>query len=544
MWGLRPVVVLFSVLAFAGAASATAFAAEPVELAAFNRTAIDSHPSFPDVATTARGHRFVILTAWQTDLARRLKAANPQLQVLVYKNLSFVSCDAYAGGQYVPQGVRCPDVQANHPEWFLTDGAANRLNSTSWPWLWLMDVGNPAYQQAWAANVIAEAKADGWDGVFMDDTNPTLKYHFDPARVARYPNDAAWSAAMRSMVAATGPRLQQAGLLAIANLCCAREYPGLWKDWLGFLSGAMDEMFTKWGNNPGNGYIWDWGAGGWKGQLDEIRDAEAMGKYFLGVAHSTRDDARAARYGLATLLLASEGRSTFSLAQDYTNQTWFPDYDRAGRLGAARGPYARSGSVYRRDFANGVVLVNPSQAVARVQLGGAYEAADGSKPESLTLEPTSGAILLSVPGVTPPPVDEPAETDPPLTQPLPIAPPLVQPFVPVIPVDAPVATDLPPLAVNLRASGKRKGKSARVRIRIWGRVTAPQSGAPGRTVTVLRRTRTGWRPIARARTQQGGGFRLDRRLRAGSGVVRLRAVTRHVGGAAHSGVVTIRLRRG
>jgi len=528
---LRTVIVLFSVLLCAAGASGYAFAAEAGEHAAFNRIAIDSNPSFPDLAQTARGHRFVILQAWQTDLARRLKAANPQLKVLAYKNLSFVSCDAYASQKYVPQGVRCPEVEAEHPQWFLTDTAGKRLNSAGWPWLWLMDVGDPAYQQAWAASVIAEAKTDGWDGVFMDDANPTLKYHFDPAGVARYPSDAAWSAAMRSMVAATGPRLQAAGLLAIANVCCARDYAGVWKDWLGFLSGAMDEMFTKWGNDPANGYIWDWGAGGWKTQLDEIRDAEAMGKYFLGVAHSARDDARAARYGLTTLLLASEGRATFSLAQDYTNQTWFSDYDRAGRLGSPRAPYARSGSVYRRDFANGVVIVNPSQTAVRVKLGGVYEAGNGSRIRALTLESTSGAILLRVAGATP--LNEPTETLPPLTQ----------PFVPAIPTAGDVAAELPSFEVSLRGSGRRSTTSPGSRIRIWGRVTASQPAAPGLTVTVLRRTRAGWRPIARVRTQQGGEFGLDRRLRAGSGVVPLRAVIRHAGGVARSGVVTIRLRR-
>ena len=39
----------------------------------------------------------------------------------------------------------------------------------------MMDVGNAAYQAKWLSNVLADARSGGWDGVFMDDTNPTCR---------------------------------------------------------------------------------------------------------------------------------------------------------------------------------------------------------------------------------------------------------------------------------------------------------------------------------------------------------------------------------
>ena len=379
----------------ASSTASSAGTASTVEYAGLVRTAIDSNAVFPDVAASARAHQIVILQSWKTDLMRQLKAANPSVKVIAYKNLSFVLCDAYSGGPDVPQGVRCPDVNANHPEWFLTDQLGNRLNSSGYPWLWLLDVGNRAYQDTWAQNVIDEAKAEGWDGIFMDDANPTLRYHLDPARVAKYPTDSAWTGATRSMLENVGSKIRSNGLLAIANVCCARDYGTVWKDWLPYLSGAMDETFTKWGNDPSVGYVWDWGAGGWSAQLDEVREAEAQGKYFLGISHSGATDEKAASFGLTTMLLASQGRSTFALAEDYTNETHFPVYDRARRLGAPVAAYYRVGAAYRRQFSAGTVVVNPSLSSVRVDLGAAYVAADGARVTSVTLGPTTGAVLLS-----------------------------------------------------------------------------------------------------------------------------------------------------
>jgi hypothetical protein len=378
--------------------------------AAFHRYAI-VNSVFPETKTTAQRHAIVILHAWQHSIARDLKAANPNVKVLVYKNLSFVACYRWDGDPYVQQGVRCSYVEREHPEWFLKDSSGNRLTSNGYSWLSLLDVGNRAYQDTWAANVVAEAKADGWDGVFLDDVNPTLKYHMEPARVVAYPTDARWAAATRAAIANVSSQIRAAGLLAVANICCAREYSGVWGDWIQFLSGAMDEMWTKWGAEVGQGYITDWGPDGWRAQLAEVVEAERQGKYFLGTSHSTAIDTKAAVYGLATLLLATQGRSTYSLAPDYTNETWFPEYDAAAALGSPVGPYYTLGPVYRRDFTQGSVLVNPTTAAQTVALGGTYYSADGTPVTSITMEPTSGTLLRPAAPLPPSPPPPPPAAD-------------------------------------------------------------------------------------------------------------------------------------
>jgi hypothetical protein len=593
--------ILGLVLAF-GVSSGVSSASSSVPYAGLMRVAIDSSATFPDPGGTARANQFVILHSWEKDRARQLKAANPALKVLAYKNLSFVTCDAYAGGTYVPQGVRCPDVNANHPAWFLTDSAGNRLNSGGYSTAWLLDVGNRAYQDAWANGVITEAQADGWDGVFMDDTNPTIRFHVDPARVARYPNDAAWRSATRSMLENVGPRIQASGLLAIANVCCARDQGTVWKDWLPYLSGAMDEMFTKWGNDPATGYVWDWGAGGWGDQLEEVREAEAQGKYFLGVTHSRTTDGRAAAYGLTTMLLASQGRSSFTLAENYTTETRFPIYDRALLLGSPTGAYYRVGAAYRRQFSAGTVLVNPTLGPLTIALGAEYVTENGTLVTSVTLNATSGAILLALGGVGD---DIPPDTVPPDTT-ITAAPPATfrsrnasftftanetgarfqcrldgaafadcsspatysglaagnHSFA-VRAIDAAGNVDATPANHSWRAKPHKgatsllftsslaqahdqatSGAPRGVRLRISGRVLALVSGRPLSRVTLYRRTARGWRAVARVRTSVNGRFHVNSRLRSSARSLRLRAVATSSGLTVRSRVVVVRVRSG
>src|SRR5204863_506767 len=158
-----------------------------------------------------------------------LKAANPGLKALVYKNLSFT--DSYGCSNGVDQarlstGVGYCDADHNHPDWFLTDSSGGRLNSYYFPHAWTMDVGSPAYQSKWLSNVLADVRAGGWDGVFMDDTNTDMSWHLHGRTIAKYPTSASWRAATRSMLANVGPALTSAGFLAVPNLSDPWAVPG------------------------------------------------------------------------------------------------------------------------------------------------------------------------------------------------------------------------------------------------------------------------------------------------------------------------------
>ena len=96
------------------------------------------------------------------------------------------------------------------------------------------------------------------------------------------------------------------------------------------------------------------------------------------------------------MLLAENGHSALYASTDYTKEVWWPEYDLTKRLGAATGPYRvlRNGD-YRRDFTNGVVLVNPhAQATGVVHLGATYVGSGLGPVRNVKLQRTSGVVLL------------------------------------------------------------------------------------------------------------------------------------------------------
>jgi hypothetical protein len=247
--------------------------------------------------------------------------------------------------------------------------------------------------------------------------------------VAKYPSDATYGAATGSMLAFAGPRIRAAGKLIIPNMGSWRAYRSVVDGWLDSVSGGMDEMFTKWGATSTDGYVT---GSEWETQLGEIKATEAKGKVFLGVAHSATGDAAAARYGWATTLLAGGANSSYALQPDYTNETWFPDYDLP--LGAPAGAETRDASgIHRRQFDNGLVLVNPTTSSASVSFGGSYSGSGLTNASAAVMAPhtalvlTTSAVATPTPAATPTPTASPAPTATPTPSPSPTPTPTATP---------------------------------------------------------------------------------------------------------------------
>ena len=159
------------------------------------RVAIDTNAANADYSQTAARNSVVILQQYQAPRMQQLKAANPGLKVLMYKNLS--GDDRAQPSGFVSGGVATQDA-ASHPSGTCSTPAA----SASRPLLQL-DLDRRRRQRAPTSSsgpttCSPRSPPTGWDGVFMDDTNPTMSWHYDVDRIAKYPSDAAWQAATRS----------------------------------------------------------------------------------------------------------------------------------------------------------------------------------------------------------------------------------------------------------------------------------------------------------------------------------------------------------
>lgn len=337
---------------------------------------------------------YVILHAWEHGRIAALKAANPNLKAIVYKNMSFtVDYAAHDGvdNELLPAGVGYHDADDNHPGWFLLDTQGGRVQSAHFDGHWLMDVGNAAYQQAWLDNVARELHAKGWDGVMLDDTNHSADWHLAGRKLARY-SDAEYRAATRSFLARVGPPLMGEGFLVLPNVYTA--WPSghdVWRDWLQFTSGAVQEYWTKWGHGRSLHFT----GADWTYRREFLRITRDAGKIYLGITYAPADDVRSMRYARANFLLDwDRGPSALVFEPspgggDPYSEEWTID------VGKPLGPAYRVGNVWRRNFTEGMVLVNPSTEAATVGLGGTFYLPDGSAVTRPTLGSARGLILRS-----------------------------------------------------------------------------------------------------------------------------------------------------
>ena len=331
---------------------------------------IDLNSTSYNWSEVAPTYQAVILNDWNASWIPEIKAVSPGSHVFVYKDLSSTRSNDCTGNpdgtdSCISDGVFCPPAVndsstlstgvgfcwtwRNHPSWFLRDSSGSLITETGYPTQFMIDFGSPAYQAQWLANVKADALANGWDGVFMDNVMDNTNY----GTPASYPTPAATQAAMLSMVKVVGPGLRAAGITNIGNLGYNNLYPNLWATWLPYVSGFMNE-FTYYGpsNSPE-------GAQDWIRFLEpEVQACASQEKVCIfNIGDSTLTQAEI-NFATASILLYSNGNSYISYGDNTGAQ------DPHVTLGGATDSACESHGIWRRDFADGSVIVNPVAGLA------------------------------------------------------------------------------------------------------------------------------------------------------------------------------------
>jgi hypothetical protein len=228
---------------------------------------------------------------------------------------------------------------------------------------------------------------------------------------------------------------------------------------------------------------------GWQTLANFIDRRHADGRAVILDGYA--DSAAGRLYGLASYFLFSSGRDAIANDAATRPDAFWKGYDVG--LGAAAGPRYRTGGVWRRDFAGGVVLVNEPGSPARtVDVGPGLRDIDGVVRSSVTLGAASGAVLLGAAATT----------------------------------DGPTADEPGPATSKPKRRKRRASIRARARARgvsVRGRVTGASRGRV--RIVVQRRTSRRWATVRRARAALGSSGAYRRRLaRLSSGRYRVRAL--------------------
>lgn len=358
-------------------------------------------PTQAEIEKEAARRSYVMLNAWDHELATKLKTANPKLKVFCYKDASSTrSYDSNPNHSLLPTGV---SYQTAMSTWFLTDSSNRRLQYSGYSGHWQMDVGNGGYQAEWATNVVQMKRNwPVWDGILVDNLLWEADSYHDGVVSPKYPSDAAMQTAYKSFLGNVTPTLRSAGLLVIGNLSNARLGLGRWDAYTQYLDGGWDEWWLTFSDTN----ILPEYTEGWTRQVREITDNDRVGKITLVSPHMSVGTlgVRAFTYALASYYIGI-GKNTKAAFMPVSRtdgygapSVWSAEqsYD----LGQpTQDGYSKLGPCYLRTFERGVVVVNTAsygQTSTKVPLGDNYISKWGTTVNSVTLVGCEGAIFRRV----------------------------------------------------------------------------------------------------------------------------------------------------
>ena len=352
---------------------------------------------------------------------RQLRTYNTNFLCLHYQLAVGAGTPAFIHGDAWVSDWAFVNAQTN---WFLLNAAGQRVHQNEWNWD-VMDIrytnsqpvsGFPTY---WISNCLERIRAAEDDAVFADSftpdsygfgaSNPSHPWLNDVAlcRANWVPNLEQFGRAARLALGGTN------GFLFLPNL------GGLVTSWLnldyGLGHGGMIEGFGFWG--PGSYFD----PADWALQMDRTLALVRSNKVLICQSYPGFGNATERMFATASYLLV-KGSATYLnlLSTDAVALEYYPEYtlDLGGSLGPVPSGidalWNTAWGVYRRDYTNGLALVNPSgAAVAITNLGARYwrampsgggvVSASGSYGGSvsltavtnLTLPAFSGAVLMT-----------------------------------------------------------------------------------------------------------------------------------------------------
>ena len=334
---------------------------EDIQLAWFYKP-----PEKESLTTIAENYDIFVLTHKDEGQRDRLKSLGVKSPIYVYLQLVEIrdpgSCaEGPQGNQVAYEPGDFCEISENHPDWFLLDQNGQRIvtgNNT-----YYMDPGNPEYRAFWLERAKALREEYDWDGVFIDNVEVSLnKLENAEIAPAKYPNDASYQVAIEGFLKYLYESYFQPNRLPVlANIISVDDWE-VWLSYLQYLDGAMIEAFAV-----------DWSNGyrsptDWKEQMTAAEQALAQEKTLILVSQSGVARPKHQLFSLASYLLVANKNAYFRYADsdDYREISLYENYSLD--LGTPLGPRYKDGTFWRRDFTNGIVLVDPKANSAEIQL--------------------------------------------------------------------------------------------------------------------------------------------------------------------------------
>ncbi len=336
----------------------------------------DQLPSMTSAQESFAASHYVGTQKQLLPVTKALRALNPGFLVLHYHLAMWQSAP---GVDFITDGVSWgndyPTVSM-HNDWFFLNAGGMRVPSSADGKL-LMNVTNAGFQSYWASSLLTQVQDGEYDAIFFDSASPSLLQGECSGADPRLSGTAARDTKLAELGDTTWIDAWQTWIKGLSATLSARGIP-LIPNTGPFITGWDDTDYTL---TPG---IFSEGFAGtgfaesdWQAATNELLLLASEDKIMILQNYlSGPSDVATRLYYLGNYLLV-KGHHTYL---DYFASgplEYYPEWtiDLGAPTTAATTDVSKllSGGVYRRDFAKGVVLVNPSPSAVSVSLGGTFK---------------------------------------------------------------------------------------------------------------------------------------------------------------------------
>jgi hypothetical protein len=342
----------------------------------------------------------------------QIKAINPNTLVFIYVQADYETPNPGSGDAWTAY-----DNQLNSMKWWLypnTSFSSPVPEPNNTGWYTINDTPNTPKDSSGDDSIDWETKFfvsnfytpnTNIDGFFMDNVlvQPNVAGDWDRNNTLLQPSDPRAQAALQSGYERyfSLVRTLMPGKYQIGNVAEWGQSGAVPSGYMNMADGGLLEAII--------GASWSIeGWGGWQGMMNQytrVMGAVKSPKLVIFNQYGSPTDYQSFRYGFASCLMNDAYYSFTNPANGYTGVVWFDEYNASlGQATTAPPTAAWQNGVWRRDFTNGIALVNPKgNGPKTVQLGGTFVKIKGTQDSSVnsgqtvtsvTLQDRDGIILL------------------------------------------------------------------------------------------------------------------------------------------------------
>ena len=324
-------------------------------------------PSNSDAATVAGNFSTVILTGGDENFRGQLVSNGFSSTIPQYYRSDGIqdpgNCTSSPAGNQIAYkpGDFC-EISTTHPDWFLLDTNGNRMRTSPTSNYYRMDPGSDGWRNFFVSRLLEIDQQKGWSGVFLDNLEASLsEIQSDGLMPAKYPDNASYQAAVKGFIQYLYINYSQAYNRPMLANIIARSDEASWFNYLQYLSGAMQERWAvAWSTTS---YVSE---SKWLSDLSLAEKTQSQGKFIILVAPGDKADTNRQKFAFATYLLIANGNAAFRYTNSsFYNEVWLYDTYNV-QLGLPLGARYQTGTTWRRDFANGYVVVDPINHTATI----------------------------------------------------------------------------------------------------------------------------------------------------------------------------------